>query len=190
MHVHIHWVTVTIDNFVYHCMSRLVYISMCIFRCFVHSRCRYRVLSNIWFNKCVMVLHERMFRRIPRLCRTHEGMRYHVEHCLGDTHIWPTGVMYSENRIHLSSMSSIHREGATKYGGMICTYLNCHTTLFDRCMTVDGPHLIWPKNKEITSNSLNARCSPYSIQHTTSDINLFKRLRYVDTGNAFPDFQR
>ena len=60
-------------------MSRLLYISMCIFRCFIHSHCHHCMLSNIWFNKCVMVLHGRMSRRIPKLCRTHEGMRYQVE---------------------------------------------------------------------------------------------------------------
>ena len=47
-----------------------------------------------------------------------------------------------------------------------------------------------PGNKEITSNSLNARWSPYGIQHTTSDVNLSNRLRYVDIGNAFTYFQR
>ena len=60
-------------------MSRLLYINRCICRWFCHSRCGYRLLRKIWFNKCLIVHHGWMSRRIPRLCQTHEGMRYHVE---------------------------------------------------------------------------------------------------------------
>ena len=79
MHVHIKRLTFTLENILYHCMSRLVYINMCICRCFVHSRCRHRVLRRIWLNICLIVHHEWMSRGILKLCQTHEGMRYHVE---------------------------------------------------------------------------------------------------------------
>jgi len=77
--VQIKWVTVTTNNKFYHYMSRLLCISICIYRCFIHSRCHHRLLSNIWFNKCVIVHHIWMSRRIFRPCGSHEGMRYHLK---------------------------------------------------------------------------------------------------------------
>ena len=79
MNVHINWVTRICWKFIYHCMSRPLYTSMCIFSCFIHTHCRHWMLSNMRFNKCVMLLHVGLSRRILRLCWTHEGMGYRVE---------------------------------------------------------------------------------------------------------------
>ena len=197
MNVHINWVTITFENIFYHCMSRLLYINMCIFRCFIHSHCHHWMLSNIWFNKCVMVLHGRLSKRIHRLCRTHKGMEYQVEPIYVVRWTLARRYTYLTNRCNVfgklnpSIINVFYTERrSSRGGGMVCTYPNYHTTLFGRCMTIDGTHLICLENKEISSNSLNARWSPYGIQHTTSDVNLSNRLWYIDTSNAFLDFQR
>ena len=135
---------------------------MCICKCFLHSCCNHRVLRNIWFNICV-ILHDRwMSNWIPRLCRSHEGMRNHVQpidvaaHCPGTTQIWPIGARYSEKCIHLLSIYSKHNLEPGEYGGIVWTYLNCRTTLSGQCMTTIGPHRICSENKETSSNSLTS----------------------------------
>ena len=147
-------------------MSRMMHINVCFIRC----RYRHRLLRHIWINKCIILLNRRNSRRIPWLCWSHKWMRNHVE----QLHvIWRTLARHYTNlayrcnivtELHpLASISSIEAGGATGYGGRVWMYPNYRTTLFGQWMIVKGPHLRWSKNKEMASNSLNERWSPYGI---------------------------
>ena len=178
-------------------MSRPLYTSMCIFSCFIHTHCRHWMLSNIWFNKCVMLLHGGLSKRIPRLCWTHEGMRYRVEPIHVVWWTLPRRYTYLTNRCNVfrklnSSIINVfyteRRSIKVWRNGLHIPKLSYNPlrSVYDSRRTL----VDMPGNKEITSNSLNARWSPYGIQHTTSDVNLSNRLWYIDTSNAFLDFQR
>jgi len=144
-------------------MSRSLYTSICIFSCFIHTHCRHWMLSNMWFLKCVMLLHRGLSRRIPRLCWTHEGMGYRVEPIHVVRLTLPKRYTYLTNRcsvfrkLNPSIINVFYTEKSSSKvwrNGLDIPKLS-YNPLW--CMTINRPHLICPKNKEITSNSLEAR---------------------------------
>ena len=144
-------------------MSRMMHIDIY----FIRRHCRHRLLMHIWFNKCVILLNRQNSRKIPWLCRSHKRMQNYVK----PLHvIWRTLIRHYTNLPYMCNIvtelypSSIHlfnrSQRRIECGGMVWIYPNCRTTLSGQWMTVKGPHLRWQENKEMTSNSLNERCSP------------------------------